>query len=90
VRSKQLEQAVRWSRELEKFFAPMEARGVRVLGPAAAPLAKLKQEYRFQFLLKSPRRAALHSALEKCFAFCAEKGIPDRAVSLDVDPVSLL
>ena len=90
VRSVHLEQAIRWSRQLGTYFEPMESRGVRVLGPAAAPLSRLKREYRFQFLLKSPRRAALHGALEGCQAFCAEKGIPERAVLLDVDPVNLL
>ena len=90
VRSTNVQQAIRWSRQLEKYFQPMETRGVRVLGPAAAPLSRLKREYRFQFLLKSPRRAALHSALEGCLAFCAEQGIPERAVLVDVDPVNLL
>ena len=62
---------------------------IRVLGPAAAPLAKLKGEHRFQFLLKSPRRAALHSALADALDFCVKKNIPDCAVILDVDPLSL-
>ena len=52
--------AIRWSRQIGAFLEPMESRGIKVLGPAAAPLARLKREYRFQFLLKSPRRAALH------------------------------
>jgi len=90
VRSTNVQQAIRWSRQLEKYFEPMETRGVRVLGPAAAPLSRLKREYRFQFLLKSPRRAELHSVLEGCLAFCAEQGIPERAVLVDVDPVNLL
>jgi primosomal protein N' (replication factor Y) len=90
VRSMKLEQAVQWSRHLEKFLQGAEARGVRVLGPAAAPLARLKREYRFQFLLKSPKRSALHQALDGCFDFCAKQGIPERAVRVDVDPVNLL
>ncbi len=90
VRSKDLQQAVRWSRQLEKYFEPAESRGVRVLGPAEAPLSRLKREYRFQFLLKSPKRSALHSALDGCLAFCAQQGIPDRAVLIDVDPLDLL
>ena len=60
VRDTKLEQAIRWSRQIGAFLEPMESRGVKVLGPAAAPLARLKREYRFQFLLKSPRRSALH------------------------------
>jgi primosomal protein N' (replication factor Y) len=90
VRSAKLEDAIRWSRQLETFFEPMESRGVKVLGPAAAPLARLKREYRFQFLLKSPKRTVLHDILEECVAYCAQKEIPDRAVLLDVDPVTLL
>jgi primosomal protein N' (replication factor Y) len=90
VRHTDLEQAIRWSRQIGAFLEPMDARGVKVLGPAAAPLARIKREYRFQFLLKSTRRSALHGALAACLAFCTGKGIPDRAVLLDVDPVNLL
>jgi primosomal protein N' (replication factor Y) len=90
VRSTNLEQAVQWSRRLEKSLQGAESRGVRVLGPAAAPLSRLKREYRFQFLLKSPRRSALHQVLETCLNCCAEQGIPERAVLVDVDPVNLL
>ena len=90
VRSKDLQQAIRWSRQLEKYFEPAESRGVRVLGPAEAPLSRLKREYRFQFLLKSPKRSALHSVLDGCLAFCAQQGIPERAVLIDVDPLDLL
>ena len=61
-----------------------------MLGPAAAPLARLKREYRFHFLLKSTRRAALNQLLNKCLAYCVEKEIPDRGILVDVDPVNLL
>jgi primosomal protein N' (replication factor Y) len=63
---------------------------IRILGPAAAPLARLKGEHRFHFLLKSSRKAALNQLLNRCVAFCAEKEIPDRAILIDVDPVNLL
>jgi len=90
VRDPKLEQAIRWSRQLGEFLQPMESRGIRVLGPAAAPLARLKREYRFQFLLKSPRRALLNGILAECLAFSERKKIPGRALWLDVDPVNLL
>jgi primosomal protein N' (replication factor Y) (superfamily II helicase) len=89
VRDRKIENAIRWSRQLAEYFAPAESRGVRVLGPAAAPLAKLKREFRFQFLLKSPKRAALNQVLAGCLDFCAKKQIPDGAVIADVDPLSL-
>jgi len=89
VRDRKIENAIRWSRQLDEYFAPLNKGDIRALGPAAAPLAKLKGEHRFQFLLKSPRRAALHDALTGCLDFCAKKNIPDNAVILDVDPLSL-
>ncbi|HXC32034.1 MAG TPA: primosomal protein N' [Verrucomicrobiae bacterium] len=89
VRDTKIENAIRWSRQLSAFLAPQESRGVKVLGPAAAPLARLKREYRFQFLLKAPKRAQLTRAVSELLAFAEEKEIPQKAVQVDVDPLSL-
>jgi primosomal protein N' (replication factor Y) len=89
VRDKKIENAIRWSRALAGCLAPFENRGVKVLGPAAAPLARLRRDYRFQFVLKSPQRSALSRALSACLDFCAAKEIPDAAILIDVDPTSL-
>ena len=89
IRDRKIENAIRWSRALAGFFEPFENRGVKILGPAAAPLARLRREYRFQFVLKSPQRSALSRALSGCLDFCASKNIPETAVIVDVDPVSL-
>jgi primosomal protein N' (replication factor Y) len=90
VRDPKIENAIRWARAIEGFLMPQAAQGLKVLGPAAAPLARLKREYRFQFLLKSPKRAPLTRALAACLDFCAKKEIPPTAVLVDVDPVSLM
>jgi primosomal protein N' (replication factor Y) len=89
VRDTKIENAIRWSRQLSAFLAPQESRGVKVLGPAAAPLARLKREYRFQFLLKAPKRAQLTRAVSDLLAFSEQKEIPQKAVQVDVDPLSL-
>ncbi len=89
VRDTKIENAIRWSRQLSAFLAPQESRGVKVLGPAAAPLARLKREYRFQFLLKAPKRAQLTRAVSELLAFSEEKEIPQKAILVDVDPLSL-
>jgi len=89
VRDTKIENAIRWSRQLSAFLAPQESRGVKVLGPAAAPLARLKREFRFQFLLKAPKRAQLTRVLSELLAFTEQKEIPGRAVLVDVDPLSL-
>jgi primosomal protein N' (replication factor Y) len=89
VRDQKVENAIRWSRQLASFFEPQETHGLKVLGPAAAPLARLKRDYRFQFLLKAPKRAQLTRVLTACLDFCAQKKIPENAVIVDVDPLSL-
>ena len=90
VRDTSLEKAIRWSRQLSEYFSPHDDKGVRILGPATAPLARLKKEYRFQFLLKSPRRSVLTRLLGGAMAYCDGKEIPQTAVLVDMDPLSLL
>jgi len=90
VRDVSLEKAIRWSRQLSEYFSPHDDKGVRILGPATAPLARLKKEHRFQFLLKSPKRSVLTKLLGGAMAYCDAKEIPDTAVLVDMDPLSLL
>ena len=90
VRDTSLEKAIRWSRRLSEYFSPYDDKGVRVLGPATAPLARLKKEHRFQFLLKSPKRSVLTKVLSGAMAYCDAKEIPQTAVLVDMDPLSLL
>ncbi len=90
VRDTGLEKAIQWSRQMSGYFAPFNSDVVRILGPAAAPLAKLKREHRFQFLLKSKSRAKLANLLSGAMSFCDAKEIPQTAVLVDMDPLTLL
>jgi primosomal protein N' (replication factor Y) len=90
VRDSSLEKAITWSRGLSQYFAPFHGDGVRVLGPASAPLARLKTEYRFQFLLKSKRKVQLTKILSGALAYCDGKEIPQTAVLVDMDPIQLM
>jgi primosomal protein N' (replication factor Y) len=90
VRHASLEKAIHWSRQLSEYFAPHDGNSMRVLGPAAAPLSRLKREHRFQFLLKSQRRSLLTKILSGALAFCDAREIPQTALAADVDPLSLL
>ncbi|MGH9804369.1 MAG: replication restart helicase PriA, partial [Candidatus Acidiferrales bacterium] len=93
VRDRRLDLAVRAARQLQDFFqreAAARAATLRVLGPAPAPIARLKRDYRFQFLLKSPDRRALQELLRAAVAFAREKQISPGALVIDVDPLSLL
>ncbi len=59
----------------------------RVLGPSAAPIARLRNRYRFQFLLRGADRAALRRGL---LAVARHGGDRRVRVAIDVDPVSML
>ena len=90
VRDTNLENAIRWSRRLSEYFVPHDGKGARILGPASAPLARLKKEHRFQFLLKSPKKALLAKLLSGALEFCDANEIPGTAVLVDMDPLSLM
>jgi primosomal protein N' (replication factor Y) len=90
VRDVNLEKAIRFSRQLSEYFSPHDGHTVRILGPATAPLARLKKEHRFQFLLKSPKRSVLTKLLSGAMTFSDAAGIPQTAVLVDMDPLSLL
>jgi primosomal protein N' (replication factor Y) (superfamily II helicase) len=90
VRDTNLENAIRWSRRLSEYFSPSDGKGIRILGPASAPLARLKKEHRFQFLLKSPKRSVITKLLGGALTFCDANEIPQTAVLVDMDPLSLL
>jgi primosomal protein N' (replication factor Y) len=59
----------------------------RVLGPAPAPLGKLRGEYRAQLLVKSPNRRKMREALQ---AVIADRPELARRTTIDVDPISVL
>jgi primosomal protein N' (replication factor Y) len=59
----------------------------RVLGPAPAPLGKLRGEYRAQLLLKGANRKKMREALQSTIA--ARPDLSRRA-TIDVDPQSVL
>ena len=90
VRDTNLEKAIRWSRQLSEYFSPHDDKGLRILGPAAAPIAKLKKEHRFQFLLKSSKRSLLARVLGGAMTYLELKEIPETAVLVDIDPLSLM
>jgi len=64
-----------------------EAAGVRVLGPAPAPLGKLRGEYRAQLLTKGSNRTRMRGLLLSALAARPDL---DKRIVVDVDPVSVL
>ena len=90
VQSRQLEEAAHWAAQLGHWFRETSLPGVRVLGPASAPLSKIKRIYRFHLVVKGETRAALHAALRGALLFAEQHAIPRRNLVVDVDAVSLM
>ncbi|MDE1162541.1 MAG: primosomal protein N' [Acidobacteriaceae bacterium] len=90
VQSEQLEEALDIAARLGRFLLPAKSEGVRVLGPAAAPLAKVKRIYRYHLVLKSERRDTLQRVLKAMLAWMDVEGIPRRNVVVDVDALRLM
>jgi primosomal protein N' (replication factor Y) (superfamily II helicase) len=65
-------------------------RTVRILGPAPAPLARLKGEHRFQLLLKSRSRRRLREVADAAMKGVSDQGMNLRSINLEIDPVSLM
>jgi primosomal protein N' (replication factor Y) (superfamily II helicase) len=90
VRSDKLEQALRWTGQLGKWFESSRNEGVRVLGPSAAPIMRLKRDYRYHFILKAASREKLNASLRRMLVFADGEKIPRTNVIVDVDALSLL
>ncbi|MBA3355444.1 MAG: primosomal protein N' [Pyrinomonadaceae bacterium] len=65
-------------------------RTCRILGPAPAPLTRLKGEHRMQLLVKSRSRRQLRQVVDRALATAANRGLNLRGVNLEIDPVSLM
>jgi primosomal protein N' (replication factor Y) len=90
IRSNKLDDALRWSGLIGKWFEKTRHEGVRVLGPAAAPILRLKQDYRYHFVLKSPSREKLNAVLRAMLAYATTQKIPRTQVIVDVDALWLM
>ena len=85
VRGKTFADAMEAARDLAD--AARGAKGFAILGPAPAPLTKLRGEHRAQFFLKGTSRKAMREALELAVA---RKPALAKRISIDVDPLSML
>jgi primosomal protein N' (replication factor Y) len=90
IRSDKLDDALRWAGILGKWFDKTRHEGIRVLGPAPAPILRLKQDYRYHFVLKSGSREKLNALLRAMLAHAAAEKIPRTQVIVDVDAVWLM
>jgi primosomal protein N' (replication factor Y) len=71
----------------EKFSANYAE--IEILGPSAAPIAKLRNQFRFHMLLKGPNSKQMNQFARQLLS--DQKWIPTKVkVLVDVDPINLL
>ncbi|MFM8533041.1 MAG: primosomal protein N' [Acidimicrobiia bacterium] len=85
VRGRTFEDAIGAARELAD--QARNAKGFALLGPAPAPLTKLRGEHRAQFFLKGTSRKAMREALQ--LAVARTPALAKR-IAIDIDPLSML
>jgi primosomal protein N' (replication factor Y) (superfamily II helicase) len=90
VRSDKMEDALKYSGLIGKWFETVRHEGIRVLGPAAAPIVRLKRDYRYHFLLKAASRERLNALLRTMLAHAQQQKIPRTNIIIDVDAISLM
>jgi primosomal protein N' (replication factor Y) len=90
IQSKRMEEAAGWAAILGKWFQKTTPEGVRVLGPCTAPIARIKETYRFHLILKATSRKALNAALRGALAHADQAGVPRRNLVVDVDALRLM
>jgi len=79
--------AVELRRSLDQANAD---RTCRILGPAPAPLARLRGEHRVQILLKSTNRQHLRHTIDLGVEDAAKRGLSLHSVNIEIDPISLM
>jgi primosomal protein N' (replication factor Y) len=89
VRSERKEAALHMSSDLALLLSPPPEK-LRVLGPAEAPVSRLKNEYRYQFIIKAASRKALNELLRQIRCFATDHRWGATALVIDVDPLSLM
>lgn len=74
-------------RSLDKANAKKE---VRILGPAEASIARIKNEWRIQTILKSPNRKLLRELIDSAMREAEASGSDRRILQVQIDPLDLL
>jgi len=89
VRAAKQEDALRMASELDLYMKPAPE-NIKIMGPAEAPVLRIKAEFRYQFLIKAASRKALNGLLQSARDFARGRKWGATALVIDVDPLTLL
>lgn len=79
-------QATQQLADIARRHTAVREGAVQVLGPAPAPLARLRGRYHYRLLLKSPDRKLLRN-VAALLAARIDRGLPPTHATLDIDPL---
>ena len=65
-------------------------KAARILGPAPASIARIKNEHRIQMLIKGSNRKKLREVIDIGLADAEENGADVKIVQVEIDPVNLM
>jgi primosomal protein N' (replication factor Y) len=89
LRAEKQEDALRMASQLSYLLTP-PPEGVRVMGPAEAPVLRVRNEYRYQILLKAAHRKTLRQVLHQLRGLAEHQKWKTTALVIDIDPISLM
>jgi len=91
VRHKDPARARTIAQQLRNFLAEANRdHACRILGPAPAPFARLRNEHRMQILIKSRSRKQMRAVIDEAMLKFEEAGGESRMISLEIDPVNMM
>ena len=91
IKHREHAQAMRNANILRRALdAANTAKHCRILGPAPASLARLKNEFRVQIILKGATRRELRETLQIGLSNAESKGCDMRTIYVEIDPVNLM
>jgi len=90
VRDRVFDRARSRAEEVGRILRGRERRSLQVLGPAPAPLERLRGEYRVQLLVKAADRREMRDTLEGMLHELERRKVRTEGLAIDVDPMTTL
>ncbi len=83
-----VEEAIKEAANIIKTEYPFDEKGGKISEPSQAPLARIKDKYRYRFLIKTENRQALFPVLHKVEEVMKKRG--GLSITIDINPNSIL
>src|SRR6266850_1209442 len=90
VKGRVFERARAGAEALARKLRRLAGKNVQVLGPAPAPLERLRGDYRVQVVVKAPNRRDMQTLLAGALKDLDGKSLEGVSLVVDVDPMSTL